>query len=70
MEHSSIPIPVNVFDPLAIAYSFRLKELHENQTIQIPTCDGKNFRQMLIKTEKKGYFCLPESSPRLKQFLK
>ena len=56
---SSIPIPVNVFDPLAIAYSFRLKELHENQTIQIPTCDGKNFRQMLIKTGKRKVISVP-----------
>lgn len=47
--HSSISIPNEVFDPLSIAYFFRLKKLKPNQETTLPTCDGKNFRKIVVK---------------------
>lgn len=47
--HSSISIPNEVFDPLSIAYLFRLKNLKTNQETTLPTCDGKNFRKIVVK---------------------
>ena len=47
--HSSISIPDEVFDPLSIAYFFRLKNLKTNQETTLPTCDGKNFRKIVVK---------------------
>ena len=47
--HSSISIPNEVFDPLSIAYFFRLKKLKPKQETTLPTCDGKNFRKIVVK---------------------
>lgn len=70
---SKISIPGFVFDPLAIAYSFRTKNLKENQKIRLPTCDGKSFRSMIVDTGKRknisvpaGKFTVIETRPEMK----
>jgi hypothetical protein len=47
---SSISIPSEVFDPLSIAYFFRLNILESNQEITLPTCDGKSYREIVVRT--------------------
>lgn len=49
---SSIPIPEKVFDPLAIAYFFRLGKLKPGSETILPTCDGRKFKQIKVKTGK------------------
>jgi hypothetical protein len=46
---STMPIPEQVFDPLAIAYFFRLKELKPNTETILPTCDGKKFQAIKVR---------------------
>lgn len=71
--HSSTAIPEKVFDPLSIAYFFRLQELKPNQEEMLPTCDGKSFRTINVRMgEKKkitvpaGTFYAIETIPELK----
>ena len=47
---STIPIPEQVFDPLAIAYFFRLGELKPNSEMTLPTCDGRKFQDIKVRT--------------------
>lgn len=46
---STIPIPEQVFDPLAIAYFFRLGELRPNSEMSLPTCDGRKFQDIKVR---------------------
>ena len=57
--HSSIAIPEYVLDPLAMAYFFRLKNLKENKEWTIPTCDGKRFNNILIRSGQKKKISVP-----------
>jgi hypothetical protein len=56
---STIPIPGKVFDPLSIAYFFRLQELQPYQEKTLPTCDGKSFREIIVRTGKKKLISVP-----------
>jgi hypothetical protein len=56
---SQIPIPNQVFDPLSIAYFFRLQQLLPNQKTVLPTCDGKSFREIIVRTAKKKKISVP-----------
>ena len=68
----SVQIPDQVFDPLAIAYLFRLQAIEPGKDRNLPTCDGKRFREVEIKVGKKhklkvpaGKFDVHEVSPAL-----
>jgi hypothetical protein len=70
---STTAIPQNVFDPLSIAYFFRLQELKPNQEETLPTCDGKSFRIINVRTGEKKKIAVPagtfyaiETIPELK----
>jgi hypothetical protein len=41
-------IPGNVFDPLSIAYFFRLHPLTAGGKTVLPTCDGKRFQEVVV----------------------
>ncbi len=47
---STISIPDQVFDPLAIAYFFRLSELRPNAETNLPTCDGRKFQDIKVRS--------------------
>ena len=47
---SKVALPGSAFDPLAIAYFFRLGELKPNSERILPTCDGKKFRDVKVRT--------------------
>ena len=49
---STLPIPSQVFDPLAIAYFFRLGELKPESETILPTCDGKKLKMIKVRTGK------------------
>lgn len=51
-NHSTVKIPDKVFDPLAIAYLFRFKEMKENKSWEIPTSDGKRFSNLNVRIGK------------------
>ena len=57
---SSISIPSEVFDPLSIAYFFRLNVLEANQEITLPTCDGKSFREIVVRTGPSKKVSVPD----------
>ena len=74
-EPRFLNIDGNVFDPLAIAYLFRLKPLVEGGRTILPTCDGKRFREVVVETGKVqnlrvpfGNFKVVGTSPELKKF--
>ena len=46
---SMIPIPEQVFDPLAIAYYIRLGELKPKSETTLPTCDGRKFQNIKVR---------------------
>jgi hypothetical protein len=56
---SSIIIPEYVLDPLAMAYFLRLKNLNENKKWTIPTCDGKRFSNILVRSGQKKRISVP-----------
>ena len=49
-ESRTVEIQDPVFDPLAIAYFFRLNPIGENSQRVLPTCDGKRFMQIVVRT--------------------
>jgi hypothetical protein len=57
---SSISIPSEVFDPLSIAYFFRLNILESNQEIALPTCDGKSYREIVVRTGPSKKVSVPD----------
>ena len=54
-----LSIPPKVFDPLAIAYLFRLGDLRSGQEKTLPTCDGKRLRDIMVKTGKRERIKVP-----------
>jgi hypothetical protein len=57
---SSISIPSEVFDPLSIAYFFRLNILESNQEITLHTCDGKSYREIVVRTGPSKKVSVPD----------
>lgn len=55
----SIKIPDRVFDPLSIAYFFRLGTLRTGQATRIPTCDGKKIKEIIVRTGKRERVKVP-----------
>ena len=55
----TLTIPNRVFDPLAIAYFFRLFPIAENSTKTLPTCDGKRFMNIVVRTGESNYISVP-----------
>lgn len=53
------PIPGPVFDPLSIAYFFRLHPLTPGGMTKLPTCDGKSFHEVLVHTGERERLKLP-----------
>ena len=43
-----LPIPLQVLDPLAIAYFFRIGELYPGQIKKLPTSDGKKLKDIKV----------------------
>ena len=54
---TSIPGPV--FDPLSIAYFFRLHPLQPGGETRLPTCDGKRFREVIVRAGQREKIKLP-----------
>ena len=54
---TSIPGPV--FDPLSIAYFFRLHPLQPGGETHLPTCDGKRFRKVIVRAGEREKINLP-----------
>lgn len=52
-------IPGPVFDPLSIAYFFRLHPLQPGGETLLPTCDGKRFRQVIVRASQRETIKLP-----------
>ena len=44
----TISLPGVCFDPLSIAYYFRVHPIEPNSVKQIPVCDGKKFREVRV----------------------
>lgn len=63
IQNKAVPIrtsiPGPVFDPLSIAYYFRLFPLQPDTEAHVPTCDGKKFRQIVVRAGKKEQLKLP-----------
>ena len=53
------PIPGPVFDPLSIAYFFRLHPLKQGGETRLPTCDGKRFREVVVRAGMRERIKLP-----------
>ena len=77
IENQSEPrvtnIPGNVFDPLSIAYFFRLNPLTPGAKTVLPTCDGKRFQEVVVTAGQREKISLPngkvfaiETKPSLK----
>lgn len=52
-------IPGPVFDPLSIAYFFRLHPLTPGSETKLPTCDGKRFREVVVRAGDRKQISLP-----------
>ena len=68
-----IPIRPSTFDPLAIAYIFRLGQLKTGQRKVLPTCDGRSLQDVEVTVKKKEKVSVPagefeafEAAPALK----
>lgn len=66
-------IPGYVFDPLSIAYFFRLNPLTPGDKTVLPTCDGKRFQEVVVAAGQREKISLPngkvfaiETNPSLK----
>ncbi len=46
-------IPARTFDPLAIAFLFRLQPPRPGEVRELPTCDGRKFRQVEVRVGEK-----------------
>ncbi|MDG0964191.1 MAG: DUF3108 domain-containing protein [Opitutales bacterium] len=56
---SSVAIPNKVLDPLSIAYFFRTQEIQSGHQKTLPTCDGKRFREIIVRAGKKKKISVP-----------
>jgi len=54
-----MPLPEPCFDPLAIAYYFRIHSIEPNSEKILPTCDGKKFRQVTVRSGEREKLKLP-----------
>ena len=52
-------IPGPVFDPLSIAYFFRLHPLQPGGETHLPTCDGKRFLKVIVRAGEREKIKLP-----------
>ena len=57
-----LDIPNKVFDPLSIAYFFRIGSLTSGATRSLPTCDGKKIQHIVVKTSKREKIKVPAGS--------
>lgn len=51
-------IPGPVFDPLSIAYFFRLRPLDPESKTKLPTSDGKRFKEVIVTAGQREYIKL------------
>ncbi len=58
-EPRIIPIPGPVFDPLSIAYVFRLHPLVPGGVTRLPVCDGKRFSEVAVRAGVSEIINLP-----------
>ncbi len=58
-KQSEVSIPEKVFDPLSIAYLFRFNKLSPNFQMTLPTCDGRKFKEIIVKTGKRERISVP-----------
>ena len=58
-KQSEVSIPEKVFDPLAIAYLFRFNQLRPNFKKALPTCDGRRYKEIVVKTGKRERISVP-----------
>ena len=56
---SYLDIPSKVFDPLAIAYFFRIGALSSSFTRSLPTCDWKKLQNIVVKTTTREKIKVP-----------
>ena len=56
---STVAIPNKVLDPLSIAYFFRTDDIQSGQQKTLPTCDGKRFREIIVRAGKKEKISVP-----------
>jgi len=54
-----LSIPGPCFDPLSIAYYFRVHPIEPDSTKELPVCDGKKFRQVLVRSGSSKMTSLP-----------
>jgi len=54
-----MPLPEPCFDPLAIAYYFRIHPIEPNSEKILPTCDGKKFRKVAVRSGDREKLKLP-----------
>ena len=54
-----LDIPNKVFDPLSVAYFFRIGNLTSGATRSLPTCDGKKIQHIVVKTSKREKIKVP-----------
>lgn len=53
------PIPGPVYDPLSIAYFFRLHPLDPGGEVILPTCDGKRYQDVIVRAGERERISLP-----------
>ena len=51
-------IPGPVFDPLSIAYFFRLHPLEPGAKTKLPTCDGKRLQEVIVTAGQREHISL------------
>ena len=49
VEGKPLKIPQRIYDPLAIAYLFRLQKAEQGKARKLPTCDGKRVREVGVE---------------------
>ena len=54
-----LSIPGPCFDPLSIAYYFRVHPIEPDSTKELPVCDGKKFRKVLVRSGSSKMMSLP-----------
>jgi hypothetical protein len=58
-DPKTMPLPEPCFDPLAIAYYFRIHPIEPNSEKVLPTCDGKKFRRVVVRSGAREKLKLP-----------
>ncbi|MBG29123.1 MAG: hypothetical protein CMI31_03855 [Opitutae bacterium] len=59
VTNEPLKIPDQVFDPLAIAYLFRLGDVTVGKDRKLPTCDGKRVQEVVVKVGEKKQISTP-----------